>query len=1003
MPLVTPEELAKYPPPPLPHWVSDLGLLAKPESQITFLRPESKSGKPGEPYWHSNVGAQSWALICPYDEIMIGGERGGSKSAALIAWFAMGSLLLPPDDPARYSYLLEPSYRGLMLRKEYQSMGEFVDEATDFFGPLGGKPKDDPVVFTFKSGAKIYTNHLGDKSAFEKYRGLGITRIGIEELTQIEEEASYLKLLGSLRAKKQLRIHHGKTFPALRSQIMSTANPDGAGKKWVKNRFVKVLDNKGNLIPRNHPIKDPITHLRRIFIPMRRLDNPYLRNNKQYEGFLLSQDETTQQAWIHGNWDADSGTFFLEWRPSGPVTAEERDKYPWAKHVIDPVELRPYYFRFGGGDWGFDHPAVFHKFCKNDKDGRIHVYDELILRGCGSFEMGVKLANWWLPDLEYLPDKTVTIAFSSDAFSVNDNTPTKADQVAAGIKSVLGPYGAFLLKFTDDERKLMEKDPGMASRLLQRHRENAPGKFVIALKPASKDTAARWSYMRELLRFRPVVQEAEADLKARLMETFSRAGRDGDAQSAVMAYERELARVKRPDAQVLPRLQVWRKCAGLIRCMEEANKKDEDHPDQIAKWNAVDGIGGDDPLESCFVAGTLIQTETGPRPIEKISVGDLVYTRAGLRPVLKAGMTKSQTSVQTMHLSDGTTLTGTQSHPIFIQGKEFVRLDSIGYGDTVETWLAAKPSSLTGSNSDVTQNLHVDTFGTITGPAAITGKEELVLSIKKFGDLSMDLFRMAFIFITKMRIPSTTIYPTLSLNPGACITMSTDVLQRGEPGYGQFSPWARKWLRRGTLLKPGSHGIRKTENTLCPSELKLMSSANNAGLNIKASSLKRLCIVQRNATTNTAEPIIWMMLQRIANCAQNHSFQTRRMVPDSAPVHVVRLGATKQAPVYNLTVAENPEYYANGILVHNCGHGLHHFKEVEKTMPKSYYLTERMEEIQTQYEGTIGERLTDPTRLIMVHQTQAARFDKANPSNGGSFTPPRASSTRHRNMRPGVH
>ena len=604
MPRATPEELEKYPPPPLPGWIrqpwkygfpeAKEPLLCSPSDQIAFRREATKSGKPGEEYWHSLYGSQTWALRAPYDEILTGGERGGAKSAGLIAWFAMGDAFLPKDDPAHYSYLLEPSYRGLMLRKEYQSLAEFVDEAMDFYGPLGGKPKDDPVIFHFKSGAKIYTNHLNDKKAFEKFRGMGITRIGVEELTQIEEMSWYVKLFGSLRAKRQVRVHMTatgrKAFPALRSQIMSTCNPDGDGKKWVKSRFVKIYDKNGNVIPPNTPMKDPFTGLTRIFIPMHRKDNPYLRDNKQYEGMIMAQDEATRLAWL-GNWDIDSGTFFTEFRPNGPVTAEEREKYPWAKHVIEPIHLKNFWHRWGGGDWGFDHPAAFHKFCRSGKDGRIHVYDELMLRRQGSFEVGVQLAKWWLPDLEYLPDKSVTIAFSSDAFSKTDDVRTKAEQVAAGIASVLGPYGAFLLKFSDEERLAMAKDPMLAQRKLAQHREKADGKFFIVLKPASKDVTARWSYMRELLRFIPIVQETEAQLKERLTATFGRSGFEG--------YEKELMKVQRPDKENLPKLQIWKgKCNELVRCMEEATK-DQDHPEKISKWNTSEGVGGDDALESC--------------------------------------------------------------------------------------------------------------------------------------------------------------------------------------------------------------------------------------------------------------------------------------------------------------------------------------------------------------------------------------------------------------------
>lgn len=593
-------DLEKYPPPPVPGWLKRR--MPDPAFQVAFK-------KNGNPVWVSNIGPQTWALLCPYDEILIGGRRGGSKSAALIAWFAMGDPSLPLDDPAHYSYLNEPSFRGLILRKEYQSMAEFVDECKDFFRPFGGKAKDDPAVFEFPSGAKIYTNHLGDKEAYEKYRGHGLTKIGIEELTQIPEERWYLKLLGSLRNKKQVRVHAvrgkdgrplldergrqvTKTFPALKCQIMSTTNPDGVGRIWVKNRFVKVYDRNGNLAPWNTPMKNNITGLTRIFIPMRLVDNPYLRENKQYEGMLLSQDEVTRKQWMEGDWEAGSGVYFSEFRPDGPMGDTEREKYPWARHVVDACELKPWWYRIGGGDWGYEHLAVFHKACRNERDRRLHVYDELAVRQVGSFELGVLLAKWWLPDLEYLPDKQVTIALSPDAFSKTDATKTKAEQMAQGIKEVLGPYGAFLLRYNDDERAAMAKDPRMAQQMFERRKQEAArGQLMLSLKPAQTDRVAGWSYIVDLLRWRPIITETEEELKKRLIQTFERAG--------VESYEREVAKAQAlRGPEILPKLVLWRCCREAIRGLQEAQRDEPPRAEDVRKWDAVDGVGGDDGIDS---------------------------------------------------------------------------------------------------------------------------------------------------------------------------------------------------------------------------------------------------------------------------------------------------------------------------------------------------------------------------------------------------------------------
>lgn len=600
MPRITTEELIEYPPPPLPKWVQEPWkygfpqvrhpLLFKPEDQISFRREQTKSGKAGEEYWWSNPGSQTHVLVAPYDEIVIGGSRGGSKSAALIAWMAMGDLTLPEDDPARYSFLLDPNYRGLLLRKEYQAMGEFVDSCQEFYGPLGGKAKDDPVIFHFKSGAKIYTNHLNDKNAFEKFRGAGFSRIGIEELTQIEEERWYLKLLGSLRPKSQVRIYGSRRFPKLRSQIMSTTNPDGPGRVWVARRFVKILDPKGNKIAPGSPMRDPNTGLTRIFIPMARKDNPYLRADKAYEGKLLAQDEVTQRQWINGDWEAQGGLFFTTYRPNGPVGEQEQKDTPWARHVpVSNPTLKSWWFRWGSLDIGYDHPATSHKFCRNSDDKRVHVYDELSLRQMDSYELGILVAKWWIPELELLPDHQVVLYISPDAFSKTDGGKTRAEQFEMGIKEVLGPYGAIMLRFNAHERDAMLRDPNRAAAMFNQRKSEFNGKMGIAIKQATNDRKAGCDYINHLLRFRPSLTETQDELAKRLSDTYGRSGLE--------AYEIARSKSRISTIEILPKVQIWSVCKELDRCLKQAMRGEETKSEEYVKFDAVNGQDGDDALD----------------------------------------------------------------------------------------------------------------------------------------------------------------------------------------------------------------------------------------------------------------------------------------------------------------------------------------------------------------------------------------------------------------------
>jgi hypothetical protein len=565
----------------LPEWVKSRYPGLDESFQVQFI-PK------GETIWKSNPGMQTWFLLCPFDEILFGGTRGCGKSDALIAWGAMGDPSLPEDDPARASYLNAPTYRCLYLREEYQSMLEFIDRAVEFYRHFGGKAAGNPVHIKFESGAKIYFNHLGDAEAFNKYRGHNITRIGIEELTQIPKFAQYLKLLGSLRSVE--RRYKGKTYPRLRTQIASTTNPDGPGAQWVKERFVRVRAKDGKLIPWNTPMVDPITSRTRIFIPGRISDNPYLREDKQYLGNLLAQDEVTRKQWILGDWDAASGAFFREYRPDGPQGTEEQRETPWARHIpVEEPELKTWWFRWGSGDWGFDHPSVWHKFCFNEEDQRIHVYDELQVRHVGSFELGVLLAKWWMPDLELLPDHQITIYLSPDAFSKTDASKTKAEQIESGIKQVLGPYGALLLKYNDEEKAVMQRDPKAAAAMFEYRKAEFAGRLSIALKPANTDRIAGASYLRELLRFRPILADMQPDPEhlRRVLEL-----------RGLEQYEKELTQWKNQKPEVLPKIQIWRKCKGADRCLREAVHDDPPRAEDVRKWDAEDGIGGDDAYDS---------------------------------------------------------------------------------------------------------------------------------------------------------------------------------------------------------------------------------------------------------------------------------------------------------------------------------------------------------------------------------------------------------------------
>lgn len=103
------------------------------------------------------------------------------------------------------------------------------------------------------------------------------------------------------------------------------------------------------------------------------------------------------------------------------------------------------------------------------------------------------------------------------------------------------------------------------------------------------------------------------------------------------------------------------------------------------------GAHGPDDVERLRAAGnsslphgTLIETETGPRPIEHVRVGDRVWTHAGLRPVTAEWDHGIKPTV-TITTCTGRTLRATADHQIWTDAG-WIDAGSLPLGATLTTW-----------------------------------------------------------------------------------------------------------------------------------------------------------------------------------------------------------------------------------------------------------------------------------------------------------------------------
>ena len=147
----------------------------------------------------------------------------------------------------------------------------------------------------------------------------------------------------------------------LRLECRATCTPGNVGHAWVQSRW--NIGNDGS----SSEVIDPQTGFRRVFIPARISDNPYLANT-EYERQLEALPEASRKALLLGRWDVFEGAIFSE--------------FDHDKHTCDPFAVPLEWRRWRACDDGFAAPACV-LWLAHDRDGSdcVFVVRELYRRG----------------------------------------------------------------------------------------------------------------------------------------------------------------------------------------------------------------------------------------------------------------------------------------------------------------------------------------------------------------------------------------------------------------------------------------------------------------------------------------------------------------------------------------------------------------------------------------------------------------------------------------------
>jgi len=317
--------------------------------------------------------------------------------------------------------------------------------------------------------------------------------------------------------------------------------------------------------------------------------------------------------------------------------------------------------------------------------------------------------------------------------------------------------------------------------------------------------------------------------------------------------------------------------------------------DTIHEWS--------NPMD-CLTGDTLVKTIDGDRLVKDIKIGDLVYTRKGLKKVKDSWLVKKNANVIKISLSSGRKLIGTPKHQVWTKNRGWQCLTDIRYGDILEVWKEQE-------NTKEENILYIPARENII---SIMG---LIFYIAKYGKIILEKFLMGFMFIIKM---------------GINLIIELKILN--------------------SLIK------EFTAKIIGKSENQLINNAIVVGEHSRVIPLeKRIDFAPTDARVNGEEVINLILSRKNVHFVANNLYQINTKIPHTVLESVVtKQGLKDKYTVYDITVEDCNEYFANDILVHNSiRYGM------ESLRPKDWE-TEKV--------------LTPQERILVQIQKHASQEDK---------------------------
>ena len=272
-------------------------------------------------------------------EVLFGGAAGGGKSYGQVI------------DAMLYA-LKYPGSKQIIFRKTYPELERSILRVMLSVYPRGRYNYNQTAhTFKFENGSIIDCGYLQTETDVYNYQSAEYDVIRFDELTHFTEFI-YTYMLSRLRG--------ANNFP---KYMKSSTNPTGAGRVWVKERFVDIGEwNVEHDVIIGYRVDGSPIISRRIFIPSKVYDNLFLMaKDPDYLNRLENLPDSEKQGLLHGEWDYFEGQYFDEFRRE--------------IHTCTPFAIPKEWRRYVAFDYGLDMLAAY--WIAVDNLHNCYVYREL--------------------------------------------------------------------------------------------------------------------------------------------------------------------------------------------------------------------------------------------------------------------------------------------------------------------------------------------------------------------------------------------------------------------------------------------------------------------------------------------------------------------------------------------------------------------------------------------------------------------------------------------------